>query len=754
MRDGVRLLTLTGPGGIGKTRLAIQLARDVLDGFADGVVWVPLASVRDADAVLPAIAQAVGIGESPALTWLSDLTAVLRDARLLLVLDNFEQVLPAGSQIADLLVRCPYLTALITSRSLLRVSGEHAIDVRPLQLAGLQSAASLEEYAGVESIWLFRERAGAVSPGFVLGPDNAAIVADICRHLEGVPLAIELAAARANHLSMQSLRSRLKRRLPLLTGGGRDQPARHRTMRDAIAWSYELLTDRQQMLFRRLALFPGGCRVDAVESLGADVSASHFTAFESIDGVAILADHSLVRQVADPDGEPRFVMLETIREFALEQLDATGDLEVAESLKASYLADFAEQMELAPLLSGSELMLAVLDREQNNIRGSLSWLQQAGRGQDALRMAGALAYSWIAQGYYREGQSWLEPVLADPKVGSTRDRARALAGLGYMYLHQGDRSRAAAAFEEAIRLWKALESPLHLAIALNGRAAVEDTSTVSEKEAAELLGEVLALSQAIEDARLASFVASLVHDTLGMAANTRGDYVIAKQHHSQALDLRRNVDFTLGICISLRNLGDIAQAQGDNPRALACYREALSVATEHWNPPFIADAIANAVHIAVALGQPERAARLLGAIDALRKVVGIAISMRFDLASLDRVYADAREALGEAAFARAWEQGSAYSLDETIAEVDRIAPTTEVPEPGDRPSLAIARYGLTPREVDVLRCIVERLTDREIAERLFISPRTVGWHVTGILTKLDVTTRRAAAAKAVSESLT
>jgi DNA-binding CsgD family transcriptional regulator len=264
----------------------------------------------------------------------------------------------------------------------------------------------------------------------------------------------------------------------------------------------------------------------------------------------------------------------------------------------------------------------------------------------------------------------------------------------------------------------------------------------------------MTFSRSIADPRLAAFVASLAHDTWGMVANSRGELHLATEHHSRALALRRDVDFTLGACISLENLGEIARSKGDDHVALGHYREALAIAVEHWNPPIVADTITIAAKIALALGQPERAARLLGAVDALRRAVGIAVSMQSDRVAFEEMVAAARETLGDAAYDSAWNEGSGYTLDVAIAEVDRIVSPSEILGPDDRQSVAEARYGLTQREVDVLRGIVERLTDREIADRLFISPRTVGWHVTGILAKLNVDSRRAAAAKAIAESLT
>ncbi len=761
IKQDARLLSLTGPGGIGKSRLAVQLAIDLRGTFSDGAAWVPLQSVRDVDGFIPGINKTLGFGELPGSTPFQILTSALRDAHLLLVLDNFEQVLDARTQVADLLTHCPHLVALVTSRTLLRISGERMIEVKPLDLPGSGLTTPLEEVANVDAIRLFVARVQGLEPGFALDPESAPLVVDICRRLEGIPLAIELAAARVNHLSLPALRARLERRLPLLVDGPYDLPDRLRTMRGAIAWSYDLLTAHEQALFRRMAAFSGGCRLDAVvtterEQVAPDgvyvppeVDRPPLTP-ATLANIAALTDHSLVRKVNDPDGEPRFVMLETIREYGLEQLDANDEREGADSAKVEYLSAFAVGMEFAPLVSGSERSLALLESEQTHIRESLAWLLAAGERERALRLAGALAYSWIAQGHYREGQSWLEPLLADPDLGSAAERARGLAGLGYMLLYLGDHSRAESVFSEALALWRTQENPLQTAIALIGLEGAVNGVQRSQERESELLEEALALSRTLDDPRLAAFIASMVHATLGMAANSRGQYALAHDLHLKALALRREVNFTFGAYLSLEALGEVAMEQGDYPEAIRYYREGLALAAEHLNPDFIKDAMTNAAHIAIVWGQPERAARLLGAGNAPGDTVAIGMSKEPDRVPTDRVYMAARQALGDAELANSLRAGRALTLDEAIREVGHIEPPPNHPLV---PTAAAARYGLSPREVDVLRGIVNYQTDREIAGHLHISRRTVEWHVTGILTKMGVDSRRTAAARATSENL-
>ncbi len=343
------------------------------------------------------------------------------------------------------------------------------------------------------------------------------------------------------------------RRLPLLVDGPHDLPDRLRTMRGAIAWSYDLLTVNEQALFRRMGLFSAGCRLDAAsaiegEQVGAEIVQLHPEADvphlspATLANIAALTDHSLVRKVIDPDGEPRFVMLETIREFALEQLDASGDREDAERAKTEYLSAFAEKLEFAPLVSGSERSLALLESEQANIRESLAWLLATGERERALRLAGALAYSWIAQGHYREGQGWLEPLLDDRDLGSAPERARGLAGLGYLLLYLGDHARAGSVFSEALALWRTQEHPLQTAITLIGLEGAANGVQRSQERESALLNETLAHSRTLDDPKLAAFVASMVHATLGMAANSRGQYALAHDLHLKALRLRREVN--------------------------------------------------------------------------------------------------------------------------------------------------------------------------------------------------------------------
>jgi predicted ATPase/DNA-binding CsgD family transcriptional regulator/Tfp pilus assembly protein PilF len=750
VEQGARLVTLTGPGGVGKTRLALQLAMDLEDNFADGLAWVPLATVRVADAVMPAIAQAVGVHTSPSHDLPGALIAALRDARLLLILDNVEQVLPATAQLGEMLRACPELAILTTSRSLLRVSGEHAIRVPPLAVPA--SAGAYAELVGSEAVQLFSERARAVSPNFTLDAEDARNAAAICARLDGLPLAIELAAARVSFLPLPALSARLGRRLPLLTDGAHDQPARLRTMRDAIAWSYDLLNPREQAVFRGVAIHAGGFRIDAVVTICARHQDLALTAGEppELDAVAFtcirsLTDHSLVHHGIDPDGEPRFIMLETIREFALEQLDERGERPAAEHARADYLATLLSQSERRAGTAEGATTLALIDHEQENIREALSWLTENGDAARAVRLAGMMASYWFAQGYYQQGRSSLEHLL-DRGAGA-EVRAEALVGLGYTLLFQGESARAKMVFEDALRSWQEPNHSKQAASALMGLGVVAGQQSRYE-EATELLQNALALGQTLDDPAQAASIASLALSPLGTMAHALGNLALARDHHTQSLALRRQLGDTRGASRALADLGSVAVDRGDYERALEHFREALTLAAGYENPPFVSHALVGAARVTLAREQPARAARLLGAADALRGEIEANVTLEFEHLARDRACASARAALGDEAFASAVAKGRVSSLDDAIAEIGQIAPRTGVTS-----SAATVRYGLTPREVDVLKGIVDYLTDREIAERLFISRRTVGWHVTGILNKLTVDSRRQAATKALDEEL-
>ncbi|MDP9470903.1 MAG: NB-ARC domain-containing protein [Chloroflexota bacterium] len=547
----VRLVTVTGPGGIGKTRLALRIAAELREVFPDGVWFVGLAPITDPDLVLPTVARVLGI--RPAGDRLVDevLPTALRDQRLLLLLDNLEQVVEAAPQVADLLAACPGLSVLVTSRMRLRLSGEREYALAPLGLPGSNGALTPEQVAGSEAGRLFVDRAQGVKADFALTQDNAWSVAEICRRLDGLPLAIELAAARVKIFPPQALLARLERRLPLLTGGARDAPTRQQTMRDAIAWSYDLLSGEEQTLFRHLAVFAGGCSFEAIEAVAVP------DGLDAVEGVASLVDKSLLRQMEKMDGEPRYRMLETIREFALERLEAAREAEPVRDRHAAWSLALAERT--APLMFGTQphRWFAHLEREHGNLRAALVWFEQTGDADRLLRLARALGYFWEMNGYWTEGPAWLERALATDAPPSLA-RAAALHSLGMSAAYVGDFARAEPALREALAVFREEGSASNVADALIslGSMAVDQGGCDA--------GEAL-LIEAVEEARRAGD-RRLEADAVthrGIAIWGRGDAAGATAHLEAGRALGQEGGSPLAAAVASRYLAHIAVAAGD-----------------------------------------------------------------------------------------------------------------------------------------------------------------------------------------------
>src|SRR6266567_2165773 len=468
----VRLVTLTGPGGVGKTRLSLQVATELLDGFADGICFVPLAPLRDPDLVVPIIAQVLGLKEANEQPLRDLLQASLQDKRLLLLLDNFEQILAAAPKLSDLLADCPHLTILVTSRAVLHLRGEHEFPVPPLTLPDfthLPESEALSQYAAVA---LFLECARAVKSDFELTPANSRAIAEICIRLDGLPLAIELAAARSKLLPPQALLARLRHRLQVLTSAAQDAPVRQQTLRHALAWSYDLLDAREQRLFRRLSVFVGGCALEAVEGLSTTLGERPS---DVLDGVASLMDKSLLQHTGQDGEEPRLVMLETIREYGLEALVASGEMERTRQAHASYYLALAEQAELE--LGGPQqaVWLDRLEREHDNLRAALSWMVEQGETQQsmemALRLGGALRPFWWGRGHWSEGRTFLERALAaggsfpDPRIDPSV-RAKALIAAANLAFVQSDYEQTEVLCEESLALYRELGDHYGIAFSL------------------------------------------------------------------------------------------------------------------------------------------------------------------------------------------------------------------------------------------------------------------------------------------------
>jgi predicted ATPase/class 3 adenylate cyclase/Tfp pilus assembly protein PilF len=575
-RPGVRLLTLTGPGGTGKTRLALRVAADMLGEYDDGVWFVALAPISSAGLVAPTIAESLGLREVPDEPALETLRAYLRPKHLLLVLDNFEHVIDAAPVVADLLTTCPALQILVTSRAPLRVSGEHELPVPPLALPDAEDGLQLEEILASEAVRLFVDRARAVRGDFVVTERNARTIASICRRLDGLPLAIELAAARVRLLSPEAILSRLDSRLALLTGGGRDRPERQQTLRAAIAWSHDLLNADEQILLRRLAVFIGGWSLDEAEAI---VNAMDVPDISVIDGLTALSDNSLIRQTeaasADDSIEPRFFMLQTIREFALEQLAASGERDAVKTAHAEHFLALATEAE--PHLTGSNAVpwLDRLESEHGNLRAALAWFAERGERASAVRLAGALWRFWWVRGHIGEGREQLERALGIEGAMDAASEAVALDGAGVLAETQGDYARAAALHEEALTRSRENGDSIGIARAL-GNLGVLAYDQRDDARAATLLDESLTLAR---DAGDQLTVATALND-LGLVAHRQGDLVRAETLFRESLALRRAIGNASEIARSLNNIGAVAFDQGNFAMACQLYEESLGLYRE------------------------------------------------------------------------------------------------------------------------------------------------------------------------------
>lgn len=745
----VRLLTLTGPGGVGKTRLALRLAQEAAGAFPHGIAFISLGAIVAPGLVLPTIVQQIGLPEGDHATSLGRLRALFAGGPFLLVLDNFEQVVVAAPVVSELLTGSPSLKVLVTSRIPLHLSGEQEFPIPPLALPPADPHLQPETLAINDAVALFLQRVRAIRPDFMLDEQNAAAVAGICRRLDGLPLAIELAAARTKILSPQTLMARMDDRFHLLASGPRDVPERLQTMYAAIAWSHDLLTEAEQRIFRRLTVFSGGFDLEAAEALQDSEDRP-----ATFDCLASLVDCNLLLQRDGPSGESRFAMLETIREYGLGELAKWGEVEEFRHRHAAWCLAGVDQA--WPKFVGRKdqpLWLERFEAEHDNMRAALSWLTDQGQHGLAMRLATGLFWFWYIRGYFIEGRGWLERTIANAGDAPVDERARALVATALIAHFQGDDTRAIEALDTSWALVGEKGDYWTTSFGEGVRGLVaEDTGSFAE--ALPHYERALARVRAVDDKP----AIALLLDHIGVVTWALGERDRACVFWEEALALQRGTGDTWGASISLSYLGIDACERGDIDRAARLHDKSLRLRWELRNTEDVAHSLANAAMVASARGDVERAARLFSAAEATHEFIGNIVKEP-ERTVYARSVASTRAQMTSEAFEAAWEAGRRMPIDEAVAEAlaDKPTPTPEVGEllsigatlraksPGD--------YNLTEREVEVLRLLVEGKSDREIGAALFISPRTAQAHVSHILAKLGASTRTAATATALRNGI-
>jgi predicted ATPase/class 3 adenylate cyclase/DNA-binding CsgD family transcriptional regulator len=833
--EDLRLLTLTGPGGAGKTRLGLQVAAELSDFFVDGVFFVNLSPISDAALVVPAVAETLSIQERADPFLLNRLKDVLRQKQMLLLLDNFEQVIDAGVQLVDLLAACRGLKMLVTSREVLHVQAERDFPVPPLELPDPKRLPELDVLSHNAAIALFLQRAQAVKPDFQLTNANARAIVEICVRLDGLPLAIELAAARMKLLPPQALLARLDQRLAALTGASRDLPVRQQTLRNTIAWSYNLLDAAEQRLFRRLSVFVDGCMLQAVDAVCTSLDDNDGAA-QALDGIASLVDKSLLHQTEQEGVELRFMMLETIREYGLERLTVNGEMEATRQAHAGYYLSLAEEAE-PQLINNQQIMWLVrLDREHENLRAALHWLIEQGEAKQnlemALRLGTALEQFWVVRGYNSEGRTFLDQALIASVGVATPTRAKALSTAGRLALNQGDfergevlcehhlalcrelgdtagialalqrlavvawvRNNTMAAYElteEALALWRELGDKANIAWALSWLAYIACQQGEYARGLA-LCEESLAIYRQLEnkigvadilcrlaEARYVSqsdpeLIFSLLEESLSISRNV-GDKMelaaclrlsgqLALSHDNatearslaeEALALFKETGHRQGISLSLCLLAKVEANEGNYQAARALYEQSLATASSGIYDMGLIASCLEGLAVVAAQGQLVWAARLWGAAEVHREVVGAPLPP-VDHAAYEHNLSSARSQLGDKTFTAAWAEGRNMTPEQALAAQSSV--TVSQPLSAKQSSTPTAKPtvtypdGLTAREVEVLRLLAQGMTDAHIAEQLVISPRTVNNHLTSIYQKIQVSSRSAATRYAIDHQL-
>jgi predicted ATPase/DNA-binding SARP family transcriptional activator/DNA-binding CsgD family transcriptional regulator len=772
-----RLMTFTGMGGSGKTRLALEVARDLVGAYADGVWLVELAPLSEGKLVPQAVARTMRVREQPGRPLIDTLTEALHKKAALLVLDNCEHLADSVAHLADkLLALCSHLQVLTTSREILEVEGEVVWRISSLSVPDTDHLPAAKELMRYDAVRLFVERTRLRLSAFEITPQNATAVAEVCTKLEGIPLAIELAAARMDVLTAEQIAQRLDRALGLLTGGRAEVP-RHRTLRATLDWSFELLSEPERKLFCRFSVFAGGWTLEAAEAVGAGDGIEEVAVVELF---LMLVDKSLVVSEAE-EGGFRYGMLEPVRQYARERLEESGEAQATKRAHAEYFLALAEEAEPRLWESGDKAWFDRLKAEHDNIRAALAWTLEHEEAELALRLSGALRWFWRARGYYGEGRRWLERALSEEGRTSAAARAKALDGVGWLASEQHDIDRVQAAAEEGLKLSEV--AGIGGVILANFKNLLGEAAWLQgdHERAAELFEEGLALHREASNTRgVAWSICSLAN-----VSSDRGDYERSKELYEEAIALAREMGGALPLGDLLLALGWEYMLEGDHERATALNEEAAALYRERGSTgglKYALDTLGWAALVredrerardlyednlvlcreiddklvasesmdglacyAASGGEAQRAARLFGAAQALREAVGYQQPPRER--SLREPYLTvARSCSDEAAWKTAFAEGQAMSFEEAVEYALSAEELGSPPPAPERPSTGARQRGLTRREKEVAALVAQGLTNRQIAKELVLSERTVENHVANILKKLGLHSREQVAA--------